>query len=1102
MDTETELVVPDSTPVEDADGRHIGFLYSQGNSGSAVDCGTWSASILAGDALPSRLTYHTTEIGGTPVLAFETRDRSALFSGDAADFAITLRSTYTPKACATCPASGDQVPVAGSSTVLHRSDIFCLEPVFGDSDCEAIDKPLLYWWGRRTSDPRDPKGDFLHLGIEAFGDIVLHHFAETREYADFEIWLDLFKWAPEVDGASSVKERESAACLLRLFDLPGKGAMPSFAPLPPLAEEIAFPAMVDECYYQEPFNPFFNRDLVRKSEYDHKGTDNHGLPNTFQDAIEGWSCACRDQACTGVDCSEKSQGYSHLLPRLQFVANNDFSAYLPLEAYCNAHPAVCRDLASPVNAAAFNKHFGLPPQSTLGAELIMPRLRNDGPNGVPWGGQDGSGDRGVWTKARFKAGFDSRIVVIVRNEGVSSYTDANGRDYDTVLCDPASSGATGRYIYFDKDGNEHRSEPHPFECLPCNYNADDANLPPAYRGVHAEYCPSHYGIEQNEGIRIKTTRRILMPVDARGPALFELTANLVAKDEGGGRSPFKVVRRFPIYVDGAHQDFVRVSDEGVMTPGVRAREACWIGATGWVRNTDKKMVKMKVLPSALDHYLDHYLDEDLNANGMQPAERDLRRQHYRAVDNWLLGGDVNRWFKRKVGGKGRLVTLAGDVQTRWGALPWFDYRGSSVHFEQYVDPSDRPTWVQAEDGVAAGTACPVLRPLLLDDGTPLEMIRSTGQNRENGVSRLERSETGSSIHVDHCQETDKETVAPVSGFQFKDQEERGDAYIWFYVGRDWGWVSPFAKAQGGAELNKRYDLMTMMSLGVGRYDYDTQLAPWGSFIAHWDPKNGVDDLARSVSWECLADKDGDGRCGTSDIGTTFLNTAPLVVQDLGAFVEAPTSSFVDGPVSFDPARLVGREGLIVWHSGSYRTSPLYLSFATREDVLHPEKYWHFAGWHVRSDGSILGPSWSRLETKAVPVVWDMFGEFTVLSLEERNASPSCEKRTVFKDYVLIYPAVGHDGIILREASKPYGPFSDIVPLYGDVGNLTGFGDKLLEESGTRPLTAYSGYTHVDLWGDSVCEAGVPTSTKVRFNASIWTPYKTLLVEADVTRHRP
>ncbi|MDD5308827.1 MAG: hypothetical protein PHU25_16050 [Deltaproteobacteria bacterium] len=187
---------------------------------------------------------------------------------------------------------------------------------------------------------------------------------------------------------------------------------------------------------------------------------------------------------------------------------------------------------------------------------------------------------------------------------------------------------------------------------------------------------------------------------------------------------------------------------------------------------------------------------------------------------------------------------------------------------------------------------------------------------------------GSVCSTTDCNDSGAETVWPSTAFQFADQYTSGESYAWFGVASDWGFVGP-----GRTQEDK--DALTGTTLFEYWPSYDRPRPQWWSFIGRWNPDYGVDDLGRSVSW------------GRGDGVNTFVLSSVVAVVNLQVVLG---SHSVDGTTRTEPV-----PGILVWHTGLYRASPVYLSYATEEDALYPDKYRHFTG----SNGGVT--AWSTDE---------------------------------------------------------------------------------------------------------------------------------------------
>jgi hypothetical protein len=296
--------------------------------------------------------------------------------------------------------------------------------------------------------------------------------------------------------------------------------------------------------------------------------------------------------------------------------------------------------------------------------------------------------------------------------------------------------------------------------------------------------------------------------------------------------------------------------------------------------------------------------------------------------------------------------------------------------------------------------------------------------------------------------------------------------------------------------------LTKFNVGPFHYGYDREYEPyWWSFLGRWHPESGVDDLGRASSWKWLN--------GYQDASTTFVLSSAVAVEDLGELLDEPFG-----------------DGILVWHTGRYRASPVYLSFAAEEDVLHPDRYQHFAGMQAGE------PTWTDNEAAAVPVIWDDVGELTAVDL-----GPG-DNGTIFDRFVVLYQvnssgsvllettvlplvgevvtdmvnATGQEGIILRQSGTPWGPYSqpiillDCSSIRKSLVDIASNYPELLPINQALGLFSdgfsgcYGGFTHQSLWGwkePNPVPEPEENWNKLRFNVSMWRPYKALLVESTV-----
>lgn len=537
-----------------------------------------------------------------------------------------------------------------------------------------------------------------------------------------------------------------------------------------------------------------------------------------------------------------------------------------------------------------------------------------------------------------------------------------------------------------------------------------------------------YGLLDDQGITFTTIEEpgadwgIDIPEDAVGEARIRFVGTVRLKVGPTTYIDFPVVREFPVYIEPM--------DSVVGTTILDSSSpACWIGATHH-------------LPDADD--IDH---------GIPLASRSFPSSA--SLDPWLIGGDEGPWVKRKKAGEtNELVVLFGDVGINWhstisGGVPfdWFSYRGSGLGF-RFSDSDLDGVFMEdpdMEDGYDE-TSCPRLEPLLHEDDLAWEIVRADGFNSENG-----RYINSTPPEITDCFESGDETVTAVGGFQFLDQEARGEAYIWFGVVPDWGsrfWLDH--------RTWKPVDELMKIAMSDYLFNYDYEFnPPWSSFIAKWDYERGVDDLERSASW------------GGGGATTKFVVNAVVPVDSIESHIPG---AFGTGP------------GILVWHTGRYRMSDIYFSYALKDDVLRPDRYWHFGGYDM--SGNVV---WEPSEAGAKPVVWDDVGEISALYLADIGM------------YALIYNvnSFGQYGIVMRVAEDPWGPFGPVIPLF-DCGVAVDEWGSLIRHPESRDFRwrrersrwCHAGFTHESLM---TVEPSTHDFTML-FNVSFPEIYKVLLVE--------
>jgi hypothetical protein len=1022
-----------------------------------IECATWKNQLRDEwyRRLPTSVSYRA-EAAGIPRLRFAVPFPwvDTVFAGQAAEFAIALSTTEVKQI-----GSSQLGPLwvarisTGATELLSRKDLF---PVTAGGAWDTYRD--LYWWGRRAEHSLLPAVTAERTWMKEPFSLVVRE-TEGDPARKMSVLLDFFKFE-----GGAVKSKRTPKCSVRFFAHPyadGDGwhddaDWPDFA-TDPMPTPIPFPTqevggVANECFVESAYNPFVSQDGQRWPWH----------PNTFGDAVSGDN----EGLPVGIELNS-------LLPRVQLMwpSNHFLSRRHPIEAYCEANPGTCQGVADGDQDAldAFNAHFGLDPgdevYSEYGRHLLTPRHRT----GVPWAGPggDGMGDRGPWQKPRIKAGLGMRVAFLLRSEHENMPPETDGADlYDRAVCQAGALGQAMLFYRSRETGEYDEDNPLVFD-LECFPTATDNTL-----------LASH-GVSVGEGLTYASQQLLEVPSEAAfGEAALFFEAEAVLHGTGGPES-VTVSRLFPVFIDpleaftdenGSHDRFALVPEE--------TQPAAWIG-TGWMLSEQPYQFG-SYRKSALHEFMG--VDCDLD----NPVCRSLF---------WLLGSDEGPWFERTSNGETVLFSLFGDINVAWddpfGVLDfgWFEFRGTGLAFEHVDDE-----WIQDTDN---GVYLPALAPVMTENGLPWEMVRAPGASFENGIFQDAGCDTPGAIGcVRDCHETGAETVAPMSAFQFASQHESGESQVWFSVASDWGNVG----LQGYGDEGPRVDPLLKLNIGPFHYGYDREYEPyWWSFLGRWHPESGVDDLGRASSWKWMN--------GYQDASTTFVLSSAVAVEDLGTLLYE----------DFDA-------GILVWHTGRYRASPVYLSYAAEEDVLHPDRYMHFAGMQ----GGV--PTWTENEAAAVPVIWDDVGELTAVDL-----GPG-ENGTIFDRFVVLYQvnssgsvllettvlplvgevvtdmvnATGQEGIILRQSDNPWGPYSQPVVLLDctsirtdllgivDVGGMKI--NQALRHVSDGFSSCYGGFTHESLWGWKEPDPDPEPEenwTKLRFNVSMWRPYKALLVESMV-----
>ena len=177
----------------------------------------------------------------------------------------------------------------------------------------------------------------------------------------------------------------------------------------------------------------------------------------------------------------------------------------------------------------------------------------------------------------------------------------------------------------------------------------------------------------------------------------------------------------------------------------------------------------------------------------------------------------------------------------------------------------------------------------------------------------------------------------------------------------------------------------------------------------------------------------------------------------------------------------GSDGLLVWGSGGYRRSNVYLAYVPLDQIEDPTAYWYLAGVGAE-------PIWTHTESEAEP-----------LFLSGSVGEVSVRWNPLLSRYVLLHNSDNPLWILERQSARPWGPWSepqnifDAAAAYGHYIHIAGSNDGLSDPGreadsggvyGPYPISRYT-------------TANPDGSTLMYFVLSVWNPYNTMLMSAIV-----
>jgi Domain of unknown function (DUF4185) len=175
-------------------------------------------------------------------------------------------------------------------------------------------------------------------------------------------------------------------------------------------------------------------------------------------------------------------------------------------------------------------------------------------------------------------------------------------------------------------------------------------------------------------------------------------------------------------------------------------------------------------------------------------------------------------------------------------------------------------------------------------------------------------------------------------------------------------------------------------------------------------------------------------------------------------------------------------GILVWGSGGYRRSNVYLAYVPAEKIEDRSAFSFFAG------AGQAQPLWSEKESDAIPVILSgSVGELCV----RWNA--------VIKRFVLLYNADNTAGILEHQSALLWGPWTgaqnilDPESAYGQYIHIANGNDGLSDPGRERE----GGGTYGPYMINRHTKPNADGSSRVFFVLSVWNPYNTMLMSTTI-----
>ncbi len=179
------------------------------------------------------------------------------------------------------------------------------------------------------------------------------------------------------------------------------------------------------------------------------------------------------------------------------------------------------------------------------------------------------------------------------------------------------------------------------------------------------------------------------------------------------------------------------------------------------------------------------------------------------------------------------------------------------------------------------------------------------------------------------------------------------------------------------------------------------------------------------------------------------------------------------------------EGLVIFGSGIYRQSDVYLAFQPADKIESKESILYFAGIDTSKK-----PIWSRNENDSKPLFHHpCVGELSV------------SYNKFIKKCIMLYNGNKPSGIILRTADNPWGRWSEPKVVF-DPWKDKGYGHFMHISWESNEVDKVTDPTRENVWGSVYgpyqfedFATGTKKATTIYFTLSTWNPYTVVLMKA-------